>query len=573
MAADSWLEESSPDTLWEICLAYCCRHPESFAQFDEVDQCYFLREGIALPAQFCESFLRAFPKNGTQLQDKHVHIFRDTEHTHIKRIHLRNANVSDNAMRWLLQHKPIELDISECTPTPDPDSLSQETIHAINSHGKNLVALSLGSTQSIFNGIEIRESSVAGDTRVFGGDYVFDCPILRAFSVHGLRDNDDYQSHDLIATILHPFNNLTYLDLSLCEIEIEFMDCLGEMWSLTSLILYDVPINNIQGAFEIISKLHNLRSLDLSQSRDAPVNYSEPEKNLTQLVSQLPYLQKLDLSGTNLAGFDKPAPVSHKPSDQCRMDVMEEGKRCSIPGLEGRQLDFLGLLGCSHNACRRECLPATNVTGEAGEDQVLLSVKTYLDRPSLLVKTLNHLFHIFRFSECSNQQEALQAILNAMTRHPHDKQVQISGSASLFYIVKEKKIHNSRLKKAIIAAILDGMDFHMDEATMMRNGCLTLCHFRIPEDVRFEYERMVRILLRMVAPPEQEGFVQRIGIYLLNSLACQVDGQEKLLVGNLGAIVTMLDIIANRLAEKNCDEVMEIAWSTMWNVTGQRQVY
>ena len=40
----------------------------------------------------------------------------------------------------------------------------------------------------------------------------------------------------------------------------------------------------------------------------------------------------------------------------------------------------------------------------------------------------------------------------------------------------------------------------------------------------------------MVAPPEQEEFVQRIGIYLLNSLACQVDGKEKQLVGDLGAI-------------------------------------
>jgi Zyg-11 protein homolog len=35
---------------------------------------------------------------------------------------------------------------------------------------------------------------------------------------------------------------------------------------------------------------------------------------------------------------------------------------------------------------------------------------------------------------------------------------------------------------------------------------------------------------------EQEGFVQRIGIYLLNSLACQVDGTQKQLLGDLGAM-------------------------------------
>lgn len=52
----------------------------------------------------------------------------------------------------------------------------------------------------------------------------------------------------------------------------------------------------------------------------------------------------------------------------------------------------------------------------------------------------------------------------------------------------------------------------------------------------FEYERLVRILLHGVSDTEQEGFVQRIAIYLLNSLACQVDGRQKLFLGDLGAI-------------------------------------
>lgn len=51
----------------------------------------------------------------------------------------------------------------------------------------------------------------------------------------------------------------------------------------------------------------------------------------------------------------------------------------------------------------------------------------------------------------------------------------------------------------------------------------------------FEYERLVKILLHGVSDTEQ-SFVQRIAIYLLNSLACQVDGNQKLLLGDLGAI-------------------------------------
>lgn len=59
------------------------------------------------------------------------------------------------------------------------------------------------------------------------------------------------------------------------------------------------------------------------------------------------------------------------------------------------------------------------------------------------------------------------------------------------------------------------------------------------------------------------------GIYLLNSLACQVDGEQKTIVGDLGAIEKMLQLIEARFNRNVCDEVMETAWSTMWNVTGK----
>lgn len=40
-----------------------------------------------------------------------------------------------------------------------------------------------------------------------------------------------------------------------------------------------------------------------------------------------------------------------------------------------------------------------------------------------------------------------------------------------------------KLKKRIITALLDGMEAHLGDDTMMRNGCLTLCQFKIPNDV------------------------------------------------------------------------------------------
>ena len=60
---------------------------------------------------------------------------------------------------------------------------------------------------------------------------------------------------------------------------------------------------------------------------------------------------------------------------------------------------------------------------------------------------------------------------------------------------------------------------------------MTLCG-----DVQmFVYEKLVRILLTTLGESSEE-LNERFAIYLLNSLACQVGGEHKRLVENLGAI-------------------------------------
>lgn len=48
---------------------------------------------------------------------------------------------------------------------------------------------------------------------------------------------------------------------------------------------------------------------------------------------------------------------------------------------------------------------------------------------------------------------------------------------------KERERIGIKLKRRIITALLDGMEAHLGDDTMMRNGCLTLCQFKIPTDV------------------------------------------------------------------------------------------
>jgi len=92
-----------------------------------------------------------------------------------------------------------------------------------------------------------------------------------------------------------------------------------------------------------------------------------------------------------------------------------------------------------------------------------------------------------------------------------------------------------------------------------------------------DFARLVEIVLLCVSnrydyTPTGNNFIQRAGICLLNALACQVEGQQKLLVGDFGAMEKMLGIIQERLRSKTCDEVLETAWSTMWNVTDETPI-
>lgn len=354
---------------------------------------------------------------------------------------------------------------------------------------------------------------------------------------------------------------LRQLDLSQCQGPLaRYLACLTPLApSLAWLSLADVP--HLDLALDALCSLKALRHLDLSQSSDKEGWYKDPDRWLATLVESLPKLASLDLSGTNLAGEDT--------------GDYEHGK--AILGLwsrTSRPLEFLGLYGSPFDACYRSNLPATRVSGDATEEQVLVAAQMYQARPALLQRVLNDLFHVFRYEACTHARLALDVVLAAMARHPCHKHIQIAGSASLFYLVKgdERPNFSVSIRRKIIKCLLDAMGYHRSDTTMLRNGCLTMIHFKIPQDVLFDYERLVDVLLYIVSQEDQDEFVQRIGIYLLNSLACQVDGHQKLLVGDKGAIRIMLQLIEGRLRTSTSDEVMETAWSTMWNVTDETPI-
>lgn len=550
-------EDNSPDSLRDICARSCVLHLETFTTRDEQGRLQ-LQEGIYLPSELAERILHSAQKAGLDLTDEFISLFQP-EFAKIRHAGLRGSSISDKGLGILLRHNLKEVDIHNCF------SLSVQALHSINKYSGNLSSLCIGSSVRILpdylqpqGTFSDSDSEEERDGNIYENQgFILRAPRLRRLCV---RDLVVKRGPNYFDTLLRTLPGLTHLDLSgaIHNQGMKSFSWLQNCPALVSLCLHNVP--DIETGLTSLCQLRELQHLDISQCDDPRGQFREPVSFLQILVESLPNLTSLDISGTNLAG-----PAGKRTSE------------CGIAGLAARlhsPLNFLGLYKTQDEASDRANIPARVISGDSKEEQILVAGQRYFDRPTVLENILNDLFHVFRFDNCQNIREALDVLLMAMERHIDQKHIQISGSASLYYVAKSETVKrdlNLRVKRKILSTLLNGMLTHRADPTMMRNGCLTLCQFQIPQDVLFDYERLVRILLHCVSEhtDEQNNFIQRAGIFLLNSLACQVDGQQKRLVGRLGAIEKMLLIIAEKLAAGICDDVMETAWSTMWNVTDE----
>jgi len=75
------------------------------------------------------------------------------------------------------------------------------------------------------------------------------------------------------------------------------------------------------------------------------------------------------------------------------------------------------------------------------------------------------------------------------------QKIQQAGSACLYYVVKDepKERINAKVKQKVLATLLNAMFGHKDDEAMMRNGCLTLCQFDIPQDLVSNFKNYIII--------------------------------------------------------------------------------
>ncbi|KPP67829.1 protein zer-1-like, partial [Scleropages formosus] len=482
-------------------------------------------------------------------------LFSDPYSTRLKRVQLRNDVVRDRDLEAIAKQDLIELHLIYC------NKLTSGSLKTLTHFRHTLVSLSLYGCSNIFRrrGLNTQALDDQGNpSRRAEPDFTFQgFDRLRLLNLGGLALPVDVEA------LLHPLPTLVSLDLSGIRIpRAKFL--LQWKDTLASLVLYNVELS--EEHIHTIVKLSNLRHLDISRENQRSFSFKLSRNTLTGIVQDLSHLVSLDISCNVIV-------------DDCIVPPYEEAlSRSSIEPSDSsifpfrdlkRPLQFLGLYDTS--LCNLTHIPAYKVTGTRNEDQILNAIEAYTElRPEVAHRAINHLFDIARIQHCSQLIRALQLVIAALKFHKYNKNIQVTGSAALFYLTNTEYRTNQsvRLRREVIQVVLNGMEEYQ-EVTVQRNCCLTLCNFSIPEELEFQYLRVNQLLLRILEPAWQDESIQRIAVHLCNALVCQVDNDHKEAVGKMGFVTTMLNLIQKKLQDKMCDQVMEFSWSALWNITDE----
>ncbi|XP_026541624.1 protein zer-1 homolog isoform X2 [Notechis scutatus] len=555
------MASDSPESLMTLCIDYCLHNLEGTLCYLLDNESFRLQTDIFLPSEICDRLVNDYVDlvNADTLfehNENFFSLFSDPRSTRLARIHLRDDIVQDQDLEAIRKQDLVELFLTNC------EKLTAKSLQTLGSFSPTLVSLSLFGCTNFFYEEENPggcEDDFNPTRQVLVKDFTFEgFRRLRFLNLGRLIEGINVES------LLRPLASLAALDLSWIQLnDIHFLT----QWkdSLASLVLYNMDL--CEEHIQVIAQLRKLRHLDIS--RDCLSSYYKfklTRKVLNLFVENLSNLTSLDISG-------------HTMLDNCTVACLDEktDQPSTNPGKSSiapfrnlkRPLQFLGLFEVS--LCHVTHIPAYKVTGEKNEEQVLNAIEAYTEhRQDITSRALNILFDIVRIERCTQLLRALKLVITALKCHKYDKNIQVTGSAALFYLTNSeyRPQQSTRLRQQVIQVVLNGMESYQ-EVTVQRNCCLTLCNFSIPEELEFQYQRVNELLLSILNPTRQDESIQRIAVHLCNALVCQVDNDHKEAVGRMGFVTTMLKLIQKKLGDKICDQVMEFSWSALWNITDE----
>lgn len=564
--------ENTPVPLRLLCLKKIIGDPENLGRY--VRYLSNRSPPSVLPTEIADLLARAFREyalTNENARQNLVKFFKHFKHDRMPlyRIDFSRLPITENFFEQFFNEYKDQLDeinISECPGLTKWDlrklNALKRRVNTKNYPDKTLI---IGETKTVSNTTITSPNypSPLAQRKLFPNERIFDDDLrVKKLALHRLcppEAEDEFTINRHLSEFLTPTmsNTLKYLDLSSCAIGKG--SALMQLESLEILILYNCTMT-YPDIVTTICQLKKLHTLDLSRHVEEPDNnrpmHQDPQL-LDSIISKLPQLKRLDIGGTELIG----------------------GKDRSISAFEQRinnPFEFLGLFHTYNDAAFRSCIPAHTVAGEANDTHILNACEAYMDRPKQLAKALNDLYNLYKTITPSESFDsitrAFDIALPILTQHIGNESVIIFTTAVLWCIVKidiqtTKRFNDTRVRRVITRKLLDVMHHHRKCQVILINGGLTLL---LLPDIVCEHSRLAAISLFMCQ--ESDLRTQSFGATLLNTLACQVGGDQKIHIGQLRAIEIMIDIIKAKIQDNNCDETLETAWSTLWNITDETPV-
>ncbi|KAF6128268.1 zyg-11 related cell cycle regulator [Phyllostomus discolor] len=451
------MASDTPESLMALCTDFCLRNLDGTLGYLLDKETLRLHPDIFLPSEICDRLVNEYVELVNAACNFEPHesffsLFSDPRSTRLTRIHLREDLVQDQDLEAIRKQDLVELYLTNC------EKLSAKSLQTLRSFSHTLVSLSLFGCANIFyeeenpGGCE-DECLVNPTCQVLVKDFTFEgFSRLRFLNLGRMIDGVPVES------LLRPLSALAALDLSGIQTsDAAFLT----QWkdSLVSLVLYNMDLSDDH--IRVIVQLHKLRHLDISRDRlSSYYKFKLTRKVLSLFVQKLGNLMSLDISG-------------HMVLENCSVSKMDEeaGQTSIEPSKSSimpfralkRPLQFLGLFETS--LCRLTHIPAYKVSGDKNEEQVLNAIEAYTEhRPEITSRAINLLFDIARIERCNQLLRALKLVITALKCHKYDKNIQVTGSAALFYLTNSeyRSEQSVKLRRQVIQVVLNGMESYQE---------------------------------------------------------------------------------------------------------------
>ena len=235
-------ELDSVDSLLTICVNFCVNNLEATLADKDAVGFWHLKPDVTLPVNVCENLLKAFVVNDFEINDGVLNIFSDTERTRLCRARVKDSLITDEGVAALTRHNLVELDLSNCP------FITSDVVSTIDENCRSLRALYVNDWSDFI--------------RHFHRDHhVFRNVDLRILIARNLSAR-----HCPIALVeryaqclIQSFSDLHVLDVSSASVNVADWPYLQTLKCLTSLILYDCTIVDMEEAVNSLIEIKSLR--------------------------------------------------------------------------------------------------------------------------------------------------------------------------------------------------------------------------------------------------------------------------------------------------------------------------